>query len=161
MKLPLSLLKKAKGEGCSAFRGGRVNAADLRSWLKENPIDATAGGDLREQKLAQEIRRLSIANDSKERALVGRAWVLERFQRAGGELHTLRAKSEAEHPLLFAASCPGADVSACRTILRGIWSEVFGLIEGIGRHFEESQTGAASKPRVDAAVLSDGAKRKN
>ncbi|HTJ77694.1 MAG TPA: hypothetical protein VL357_01740 [Rariglobus sp.] len=158
LDLPISVLKKAKGAGCPAFRGGRVHVADFKKWLKENPIDTAGGGDLREQKLAQEVRRLTIANDAKQRELVSRAWVVERFQRAGGELHTLRAKSEAEHPLLFAAACPGADVAACRTILRGIWTDVFKLIDGMGKHFDE---GAHVRPSnagapLDAEPLVDG-----
>ena len=139
MKIPKWKLSWAKGQGCPGFTSNRVQSGKVLAWLKQNPPPAQLAtiSALREQKLSEEVRRLSLANKAREGDLVARAWVVERFQRAGGELHTLRAKSEAEHPLLFASACPGADVASCRTILRGIWDEVFAMVVDMGKHFEE------------------------
>lgn len=138
LSLPMSALRRAKSQGCPAFRSNRVHVAELREWLTAHPLPTADTGDLRDQKLAQEVRRLRMANDEKEVRLVARSWVIERFQLAGGELNTHRMKSEAEHPLLFSAACPGADVAACRSIVRKIWHEVFAMMEGMGKHFEET-----------------------
>ncbi len=41
--IPVSMLKQARGAGCPAFRGCRVDLAVLREWLDENPDIYTAG----------------------------------------------------------------------------------------------------------------------
>lgn len=138
--ISILILRHAKKKGCPAFRSNRVHVAELQDWLAKNPSGDSAGEDIdAAQKLkVEQARHWELRNNRAEAQLIARAWVIERFQRAGGELHTLRAKSEAEHPLAFSAACPGSDVASCRSILRGIWSDVFNLIEGMGKHFEEA-----------------------
>ncbi len=80
-------------------------------------------------------RRLKIANDEKEGQLVDRAWVGARLQRAAGELNAFRSRSESEHPMRFAAAA--GDVALCRSVLRGIWSEIFTEYQALAKHFEE------------------------
>lgn len=136
--LPMAVLKAAKAAGCPAFRSNRVYADELVRWLAKHPeVLATVGteGDPKAQKLFEEIRKLRIANDAKEGRLVERAWVAERIQRAAGELNAIRLKSEAEHPMRFAAA--GNDVPMCRTITRGMWDEITTSIQTLSKHFAE------------------------
>jgi hypothetical protein len=136
LKLPLRVLQAAKAAGCPAFRSNRVYEAELLGWLEANPETVgAADNDPKSEKLHEEIRKLRIANDAKEGRLVERAWVAERMQRVAGELNSLRAKSEAEDPMLFAAT--NGDVTECRTILRGVWDNIFVGMQGLARHFEE------------------------
>lgn len=86
-------------------------------------------------KMIEEIRKLKIRNDREEGRLVDRAWVAERIQRAAGELNAYRAKSELEHPTRFAAA--SGDIAHCRTVVRGIWDEVFANIQALRKHFIE------------------------
>lgn len=137
LRLPMRTLQLAKQAGCPAFKSNRVYEAELLQWLEANAetIQA-AGGDPRDEKLREEIRKLRIANDAKEGRLVEKAWVGSKIQSAAGALNAFRAKSEAEHPVKFAAA--GNDVAACRTIVRGIWDEIFAEMQKLGEHFEES-----------------------
>lgn len=113
---------------------GSVNVSILRDWVASRIRSRAGSADSKEQKLLEEIRKLKIANDSKEGALVARAWVAERIQRAAGELNAARTKSEAEHPMRFAAAA--GDVAGCRTIVRGIWDDIFTALQSLSKHFE-------------------------
>lgn len=137
LKLPLRVIQHAKNNGCPAFRSNRVYGAELLRWLEKNGTGDTEGTtDPKTEKLREEIRKLRIANDAREGRLVENAWVLSRFQIAAGELNGLRAKSEAEHPVKFAAAAD--DVAACRTVVRGIWDDIFGILQTtIVKHLEE------------------------
>jgi hypothetical protein len=140
MGIPIHVLKWAKAKGCLAFKSNRVYADILVEWLKTNqPDEETLQGEIssKEQKTREEVRKLKLANDLKEGKLITRAWIVERFNRAAGELHAARSKSEAEHPLLFSAA--GNDVAGCRTILRGIWADIFTKIGDLGEHFTEGE----------------------
>jgi hypothetical protein len=136
LRLPMRTLQLAKQAGCPAFRSNRVYESELLAWLETNAeLIAAAGDDPRNEKLREEIRKLRLANDQREGRLVERAWVGERIQRAAGELNAARAKSEAEHPVKFAAAA--GDVAHCRTIVRGIWDDIFRELQGLAKHFEE------------------------
>ena len=70
----VAVVKRAKELGCGAFKqGNRIDIEELRKWVSENlerlPI---TGGDisLKEQKLNEEIRKLKLQNDEKEKKLV-------------------------------------------------------------------------------------------
>lgn len=137
LKLPLRVLQAAKTAGCTAFRSNRVYESELLQWLGTHPeIAIGAGDDPRDEKLREEIRKLRIANDAKEGRLVERVWVAERMQRAAGDLNSRRAKWEAEMPTAFAAT--NGDIAECRTILRGIFDEIFGGVQSLAKHFEET-----------------------
>ncbi len=123
MKLPLAAIQAAKAAGCPAFRSNRIYEAELREWIKANPklVKKTAG-NLREIKLKEEIRKLKLANDLREGRLIERAWMAERLLVAVGRVDAYRLRSEAEHPLRFAAAA--GDVAACREVIQEIWNEI-------------------------------------
>jgi hypothetical protein len=136
LKLPLRLLQMAKQAGCSAFRSNRVYETELLRWLEANPYSVqSASNDPRDEKLREEIRKLRIANDAKESRLVERALVAEKMQRCAGGLNAFRAKSEAEHPMRFAAAA--GDVTECRSVVREIWDEIFKDLAALGKNFED------------------------
>ena len=57
--IPVAVLKRAKGEGCSAFRAQRIHRTPLLQWIKENP-EAASGADAENSSKAElEIRKLA------------------------------------------------------------------------------------------------------
>lgn len=116
-------------------RGVYELAPTLRGLFRYYREAAHGGAALRERKMEEEIRGRKLRNDNYAGRLVERAWVAERIQRAAGELHAFRAKSEMEHPMRFAAAA--GDVPMCRTVLRGVWDEVFKGIQSLEKHFSE------------------------
>jgi hypothetical protein len=129
-------LENWRDEGCPGLPPAKFSRAAVLRWAAMKGKRAVdAGGDLKSRKTAEEIRKLRLANDTREGRLVERAWVAERIQRAAGELNAFRSKSEAEHPVRFAAAA--GDVAACRTVVRGIWDEIFTGLEGLKKHFAE------------------------
>ena len=135
LKLPLSLLKSAKLAGCPAFRSNRVYETELLHWLSANPLAAETG-NRRDKKLDEEIRKLRMANDTKAGTLIQRAFVVQRIQRAAGEINAYRLRSETEHPKLFAAT--NGDIALCRTRVRQIWDEIMRAFGNLAKHFDES-----------------------
>lgn len=65
MGVPESLLKNAKRMGCEAFRArGSIDEGSLVEFISGHEKELTSGGvALRDQKLAEEIRKLRIKND--------------------------------------------------------------------------------------------------
>ena len=79
-KIPLGVLRAAKRAGCPMFKNGRVCLTGLRAWIANNSDKLQVGNDpkdLRQAKLREEIRKLKIANDTKEGALILRSKVVE------------------------------------------------------------------------------------
>lgn len=73
MGLELKTLKKAKGAGCPAFRGSRVYREQLSAWLEEHRAEIVASRskeDVQIEKLLEEVRKLRIANDQKDRIVI-------------------------------------------------------------------------------------------
>lgn len=149
MGVTLAQLRAAKNGGAPGFRSNRIYSDEVLPWIQEHGADIEeAEESLKEQKIREEVRKLRIANELKEGRLVPRPWVAERIHRAGGELQAARAKSEAEHPLLFSSA--GGDVASCRTILRGIWADIFAKIGALAAHLEEPP--ADSRPAQPAVA---------
>ena len=137
LKTDRKTLETWRRQGCPGLPPDAVDVAAIQAWAAANGKragDVSGAGNSKEAKLLEEIRKLRIANDAKEGALVARAWVAERIQRAAGDLNSARTKSEAEHPLLFAAAA--GDVAATRTIVRGIWDDIFTALQSLRGHFE-------------------------
>jgi hypothetical protein len=127
--------KVAGGEAAGFRPDGTTDLDMLFTWLEARKADRDGKLSLRDQKIIEEIRKLRIASDEKEKMLVNRAWVAGQIQAAAGEVAALRVKSEAEHPMRFAAAA--GDVAACREIVRGVWDEILVSIQGLGRHLSE------------------------
>jgi hypothetical protein len=142
LKLPNWKLKWAKNHGCPAFRANRVYRVELIEWLAEHGQDAGDGPPVdgidakKEAEVAERVRKLKLANDEREGLLIRRAWVIERFARAAGEINALRGRSETEHAKAFAALA--GDVPACREQVRRLWDDIMTILQGAGKHFEES-----------------------
>jgi hypothetical protein len=131
-------LRNYRAEGAPGFLpDGRVDLALLRPWIESKLLERDGSLDLKERKTLEEVRKLRLANDRLDGRLVERAWVLERHQLASGAMNAFRSKSEAEHPLRFAAA--NGDVALCRTIIRGIWDEIFATLQSeMGKHFQDA-----------------------
>ena len=136
MGIDRGTLENWRDEGCPGIPPAKFSKAAVLRWAAaKGKRAADAGGDLKSRKTTEEIRKLRIANDAKEGRLVDRAWVAERIQRAAGELNGFRIKSEAEHPTRFAAAA--GDVAMCRSVVRGIWDDIFANMESLKKHFAE------------------------
>ena len=127
----------------------RASAEAYLKW-RERRKEHTDRGDpvlrkLKAQKLRGEIALLEERHRAERREnqvkadeLVSRVWCAERFHAYGGALEAVRLKSEAEHPLLFAAAA--GDVAKCREVIMRIWDEILAAAsETIGRAFDESK----------------------
>lgn len=139
LKCPLSWVARAKDSGVDGFKpNGSVILDPVRKWIADNMDELEQSSSdlpLKEQKLAEEVRKLRIRNDRDAGKLVELAWINERFQRFGGELHAIRSKSESEHPVNFGAAA--GDVAACRSVLRGIWDDIMKAMQACSKHFEK------------------------
>ena len=136
MRLDVEILKAAKAGGCPAFSSNRVHEQELRDWLQAHPEVAKAKITGYRMKIDKErYRKLTLENDENEKRLVPRAWVAERMQLAAGKVDAFRQKSEAEHPLLFAAAA--GDVPACRAVVCRIWDEVIASLNSLKTEFRQ------------------------
>lgn len=156
MGIPMPMLRAAKDGGCQGFRYGRVHGAEVREWLAANPDakgvnkERTATG-MKAKLVKEQWRKLKIVNDQREGRLIQRAWVAERFRVAGSEMQSMRVRSEQEDPMRFARFCPGADVAACRSIVRGIWDGIFASMASLGKHFDEGPGAPRLQPETTGA----------
>lgn len=151
LDLPLDLMKRAVRAGCPAFRSNRVYARELIDWLDAHRVDLEANAQalggmdgLKQQEVAERVRKLKLANDRHEGALISRAWVVERIQRMFGDIAVMRSKSEAEDAMLFAAA--NGDPAKCRAIVRTIWDGVLTSMNGLKRHLAEGNDGKGAAP---------------
>jgi hypothetical protein len=132
--IPETVLKKAKAAGCPAFdAGSRVHLAKFLPWIfaREDADGKDWGDTLKKfQALRQEVKL-----KQEEGELIDRAWMAGRIHAAAGKVDALRIKSEAEHPLLFAAAA--GDVPACRAVIQQIWDEIISSISALESEFKE------------------------
>jgi len=139
LERPIQWIVRAKDSGVDAFKAnGSVILAPVKEWIESNLEELMASKDelpRKEQKLAEEIRRLQIRNDRDIGKLIPRAWVNERIQRIAGDINATRAKSESEDALLFAAAM--GDVPKCRVIVRTIWDRIMVAHQELAKHLAE------------------------
>lgn len=138
LKVPPAWVSRAKDAGVDAFTAnGTVDVDMVSAWIEANrkELEATVGElPLKDQKVFEEVRKLRLVNDVRAGKLVELSWVHERFQRLGGEIHGIRAISEAEDPMRFAAA--GGDVAMCRTHVRNMWDKILLQFQETQKHFE-------------------------
>ena len=132
-------LQNYRAEGCPGFHAdGSIDLALVRPWVEARLAERKGSLGTKEEKLLEEIRKLRIANDAKEGRLIERAWVAGKIQAAAGELNKYRSKSESVHPKNFAEAAN--DMAKCRTILRGVWDEIFAAVGKLSAHLEEPKS---------------------
>ena len=111
-----------------------ILCGDIKTW--NAPEIAKAKDNSWDAKLkAERHRKLKLENDETEKTLIKREWMAERVHLAAGKVDAFRQKSEAEHPLLFAAAA--GDVAACRAVVRKIWDEVMASLNTLEKDFRE------------------------
>lgn len=122
---PVEWIKAAKHAGVPGFAAnGRVPLKETKEWIEANKDKLSAPqnpSNLKEQKLAEEVRKLKIANDLKQSKLVEVSWVCERMAELGGRFNTIEAEVLKEAPQRQASA--GDDIARHREILRGIIAE--------------------------------------
>jgi hypothetical protein len=137
-------IRDLKAEGFPGIRtDGTVDLAVFWPAYLKRKTDHGGTVSLKDEKTTEEIRKLRLVNDVKEGTLISRAWMAERIHIAAGKVDGFRHKSESEHPLLFAEAA--GDVAACREIVRKIWDEVLGALNGLATDFKEPTNGESRK----------------
>ena len=131
-------LRDLRAEGLPGFRVDGTVDLDV-FWVAYLKRRAAKMGsqDLRSRKLLAEIDKIETATAQRKGLLIDRAWVAGKIQFAAGDITALRLKSEAEHPLKFAAAA--GDVAACREIVRGVWDDVMKSLQDLGEHLKEGR----------------------
>lgn len=139
--IPFAALVALKAAGSPGFNAnGRVHLREVLAavFRKQGGAEAALPPGMRNWRevLAKaQAERVQLRLDHERNALIARAWVAERFHLFGGDLDKFRAKSEAEHPLLFAAAA--GDVPACRELVRKVWDDIMRDLNSLKRHFAE------------------------
>lgn len=117
--------------GSPVWRLSTFNAA------AEAYIAATQSGNstapLKEQKTAEEVRKLRLANDLKEGKLIERQLVLSRAQVMASELNKLRTECESRYPVKLA----GRDIAGCREAVRAMFDDIGRTMADFAKLWEE------------------------
>jgi hypothetical protein len=130
------LIKRARKMNCPAcLPGGRYNIPELRQWIAEHEAELKAAGvsgSKREQKLDEEIRKLRIANDEKEKLVVLKAWVAGKNRDLADKFKTiLYAKLVDELPADLSN-----DVATNRVLLRNTADRLLAEVQSWSKEFQ-------------------------
>ncbi len=119
-KLSLDYVKAAKAAGCPAFLpGNRVDSKIFFKWVSANPTFGKVAdtAPLKEQKTFEEVRKLRIANDAKEKMSVLRSAVCSSIAATAKAIdELLENKLEKEYP----SSVAGLDIAGARVYGRNL-----------------------------------------
>ena len=96
------------------------------------------GGPLKDQKLAEQVRQLKIANDAKEGVLIRRDIVVAAFGRIASRIASIRTTSESQDPPRIV----GKDLHEVRAEVRKIWDAVGMCLASCSEEFKESKHAA-------------------
>ncbi len=134
LRIPKSVLQRAKAAGCPAFKGGRVDRVAVEKWLAEHAdeLDAGLGDSLKDQKLAPEIRKLKHLNDCNAGTVVEKADVCEAHSRCAARLQQFRIELETRLPSRLVGL---ADVAAARAECRQIVDRIYEVFRGMAVEF--------------------------
>jgi hypothetical protein len=130
------LIKRARKMNCPAcLPGGRYNVPQLRKWMAEHGNELKASGpssSKREQKLDEEIRKLRIANDEKERLVVQKAWIAGKNRDLAEKFKgILYSKLVDELPADLSN-----DVATNRVLLRNVADRLLGEVQSWSKEFQ-------------------------
>jgi hypothetical protein len=130
----VDLVKKAKRLGCPAFKpGNRIAVEELRKWIAGNEDKLKASGDglsLKDQTLNEEIRKLRIANDLREKELIKRSLVIEAHAKTAEQIRKLlEQKLENEYPGLVA----GLDAPQARVFGKRLHDQIINEFKGFAK----------------------------
>ncbi len=136
-KLTPRTIRDLKAEGFPGIKvDGTVDLDAFWPAYLRRKAEKTGPADARYRKLTAEAERVELYVAEKKRTLISRAWMAERIHAAAGKVNGFRIKSEAEHPLCFAAA--GNDVPKCREVIGTIWDEILAAMNGLSRDFDEA-----------------------
>jgi hypothetical protein len=145
----LQYLTEKLGVGKGALRKALVNvtpAGTIPGGHKAYTLDQAksaleaygsraVGGAMKDRKLAEEVRKLRIANDAKEGVLIRRDSVVAAFGRIASRLASIRTTSESQDPPRIV----GKDLHEVRAEIRKIWDAVGASLALCSEEFKESK----------------------
>ena len=129
-------LEAWRGQGCPGLPPEKIDLAAIQQWAADTgkrAADVSGLAASKEAKLAEEIRKLRIRNERDEGALISRAWVADRIQKAAGEWARARLKFEAEAPVAMSAA--HGDVASQRIVARHLADEVARILQSLHEVF--------------------------
>ncbi len=129
-------LRAAKESGCKAFENSRVKEKELLQWMSENGVAESNGGPLtlKDQKTAEEIRKLRIKNDKDQGKLIAKAEVAGAIRRVLGKVSSItESKLVAEYPTVVA----GLDPAAARVYGRRLHDLLMAECQALAKEFPE------------------------
>ena len=139
LKIDIELVKRAKRMGSPAFKlGNRIDVDELRKWIAENEGAIKASGEilsLKDQKLNEEIRKLRIANDQKERMTVSKEKGLGVIANIQARVRTfLEAKLENEYPSVVVGM---NDIAQIRVYGRKVNDQILVHLQELGEEWKK------------------------
>lgn len=141
LDVPVPILRAAKAKGAPHFKiGNRIreveNGVTLKAWIADHADDLKAAGEnlsLKDQKTNEEIRKLKLANDLKEGALVSRLAVQSSVSKTAEAIKSfLTQKLENEYPSAVA----GLDVAGARVYGKRVNDEILRELQKLGEFWE-------------------------
>lgn len=127
---------KESPDGAKIFRGSRVDEEEFLKWAEQHQIETSPGDvlTLRDQKIAEEIRKLKIRNDKDAGKLIARVEVAAAIRRALASVAgIIEAKIVGEWPSAVA----GLDPAQARVYGRRLYDEVMAQCELLKKEFPE------------------------
>lgn len=125
LKVPEAWIKAAKNAGVLGFSANSsVTLEPVREWIEANQeslANVSAELPLKDQKLAEEVRKLRLKNDKDSGKLVEISKLCGQFSVLGGRINAIEDGVLKEAPKRFAAA--GDDIAKHREILRGVIAE--------------------------------------
>lgn len=113
------------------------------------------GGPLKDQKLAEQVRQLKIANDAKEGVLIRRDLMVAAFGRIYSRIASIRTTSESQDPPRIV----GKDLHEVRAEVRKIWDAVGTCLASCGEEFKESKHAKRTNDGTGLGSNRDGSER--
>lgn len=107
----------------------RYKIEEVRQALTEWDGQKQDGKALKVEIDRQRARKLEIENDRKEGILIPRDIVATEIRKLAAGMNGVRVKAEQEYPRLFAEA--GDDLARNATVLREMFDELFGNIQGL------------------------------
>jgi hypothetical protein len=132
---PVEIFKRAKELGSPGFKGSRVCPELVLKFVTENAdqFTAPAGADLKQQKLAEEVRKLRLANDTKEGKYVLRSAVIESCRKT---LPAMNALLEQKLCNELVSVMPGLSPDQARPYAKKLLDQILAEFESFRRFWE-------------------------
>ncbi len=135
----IEIVKRAKRLACPAFlQGGRIDCDILKKWIAENAEALKSSGEnvsRKDAKLDQEIRKLKIANDAKEKLTVSKERGMNAIANCRARIRPfLEQKLENEYPSVVVGM---NDIAQIRVYGRKIHDQILAELQTLADEWQK------------------------